>query len=272
VFECVINLSEGRDAEVLKQLRVAAGSSLRDLHSDEFHHRSVFTLINEPVALVRDVQSLISAAYERLDLSAHAGVHPRFGVVDVVPFVALDPQRADEAVMLRDDLAPWLADTFHVPVFLYGPLRDGSVRTLPQVRKSAFTTLSPDAGPDQPSPRIGSVALGARALLVAWNVWLTGVTLDVARSMATAVRQESVRALAFQVGDDVQVSCNIVDVQTANVSQVYDLVVHMLPAGGAIHHAELVGLAPLSLLEVEDPKRWGELGLSAETTIEARCA
>jgi glutamate formiminotransferase len=272
VFECVINLSEGRDSLALEQLREAAGSSLRDLHSDEFHHRSVFTLINEPVALVRDVQSLISAAYELLDLTAHVGVHPRFGVVDVVPFVALEPDGALDAVRLRDDLAPWLAETFHVPVFFYGPLRDGGVRSLPEVRRAAFTSLSPDWGPDQPSPRIGSVALGARALLVAWNIWLSGVSVEVARAMAKAVRRDSVRSLAFQVGGDVQVSCNIVDVDAVTVSQVYDQVLAMLPAGGVIHHAELVGLAPMSLLEAEDPQRWEELGLSRETTIEARCA
>jgi len=107
---------------------------------------------------------------------------------------------------------------------------------------------------------------------VAWNIWLSGVTLDVARTMARAVRRDSVRSLAFQVGNDVQVSCNIVDVDAANVSQVYDQVVALLPTGGAIHHAELVGLAPRSLFEAEDPRRWEELGLSKETTIEARCA
>lgn len=272
MFECVINLSEGRDASALSQLRDVAGSSLRDVHSDEFHHRSVFTLINDPAELVYDVRALISAAYQLLDLSAHSGVHPRFGVVDVVPFVALDPEQSDEAVRLRDELAPWLAGTFHVPVFLYGSLGEHDVRTLPEVRRGAFTTLSPDAGPSEPSKRLGSVALGARPLLVAWNIWLTGVALEEAKIMATAVRQSAVRALAFQVGDDVQVSCNVVDVHAAKVSQVYDQVQVMLPAGGAIDHAELVGLAPLAFVEGENPSRWQELGLSRETTIEARCA
>jgi glutamate formiminotransferase len=272
VFECVINLSEGRDATALSQLRDAAGSSLRDVHSDEFHHRSVFTLINEPDELMLDVRALISAAYQRLDLSAHRGVHPRFGVVDVVPFVALDPDEGEEAVRLRDELAPWLAESFHVPVFLYGPLGEHNVRTLPEVRRGAFTTLSPDAGPPEASSHLGSVALGARPLLVAWNIWLSGVTLEEAKTMADAVRRSAVRSLAFQVGDDVQVSCNIVDVNTAKVSQVYDKVREMLPTGGAIDHAELVGLAPLAFVESEDPGRWQELGLSRETTIEARCA
>lgn len=270
MFECVINLSEGRDSATLRQLASASGSSLRDLHSDEFHHRSVFTLINEPAGLVVDVRALITAAYELLNLSGHAGVHPRFGVVDVVPFVALNPDEFDHAVQLRDELAPWLAENFHVPVFFYGPLSDGSVRTLPQVRHGAFTSLVPDAGPAQPSPRLGSVALGARPLLVAWNIWLSDVTIDVARTMAKAVRSEAVRSLAFQVGDEVQVSCNIVDVTHAKASEVYDRVLAMVPAGGAIDHAELVGLAPRAFVENEDPQRWAQLGLSAQATIEAR--
>ena len=60
---------------------------------------------------------------KRLDLRDHEGVHPRFGVLDVVPFVALDPARADEAIGLRDETAAWVATTFEVPVFLYGKLR-----------------------------------------------------------------------------------------------------------------------------------------------------
>lgn len=272
MFECVINISEGRDLNLLDGLRQASGSSLRDLHHDEFHHRSVFTLISDPEALVRDVHALIGVAYQRLDLTTHQGVHPRFGVVDVVPFVALDPLRASDAVALRDELAPWLARTFHVPVFLYGPMPDNTTRTLPEVRRLAYTTLQPDAGPAQPSLQFGSVAVGARPLLVAWNIWLKGVALDVARDMARAVRQPSVRTLAFQVGYDVQVSCNVVDTRVAKLSQVYDQVRALLPASGRIDHAELVGLAPMSLLEEEDPGRWEELGLSRATTIEARCS
>ena len=111
--------------------------SLRDLHADAFHNRSVFTLINDPEPLVGDVRALIGAAFKTLDLRAHEGVHPRFGVVDVVPFVALEPDTPSRAIELRDDTAQWISDTFDVPVFLYGPV-DGAVRTLPDVRQHAF--------------------------------------------------------------------------------------------------------------------------------------
>lgn len=271
MFECVLNLSEGRNQDVLDELGRAAGTSLRDRHADTFHHRAVYTLINDPDALVRDCRALFAAAYQRLDLSGHLGVHPRFGVVDVVPFVALDPRRSDEAVALRDSTARWLAATYDVPVYLYGPLADGTVRSLPEVRRGAGRTLVADFGPREPSPHRGCVAVGARPILVAWNLWLDGVSLDDARAMAAAVRRTSVRALAFEVGDQVQVSCNLVDVVDARPSEVYDQVADRLGAGGSIRRAELVGLAPRALLDREDPARWAELGLSEEATIEARC-
>ena len=231
MFECVINLSEGRDTELLSELGATAGLSLRDVHADSFHNRSVFTLINDGPPLVRDVQALLSAAFSRLDLTHHTGVHPRFGVVDVVPFVALDSKRASDAVLLRDETAQWIAHTFDVPVFLYGPV-DGVVRTLPEVRRKAFVDLKPDFGPLQAGSTLGASAVGARGLLVAWNLWLRGVSLDGARDIARSVRDVSVRTLAFEVGDSVQVSCNLIDPMRVGPSIVFDRVRAMLPAGG----------------------------------------
>jgi glutamate formiminotransferase len=269
VFECVINLSEGRDASRVATLGATAGPSLRDLHADAFHNRSVFTLINESNELTRDVHALVAAAFASLDLSRHEGVHPRFGVVDVVPFVALAPGDAEEAVALRDETAAWIADSFHVPVFLYGPV-NGVLRTLPEVRKSAFRTLPPDKGPARATATLGASAVGARGLLVAWNLWLRGVTLDEARDIARAVRRPEVRALALQVGNEVQVSCNLIAPLVVGPSLVFDQVVTLVRGAGAIERAELVGLAPWALLEREGAERWSQLDLSAERTIESR--
>ncbi len=270
MFECVVNVSEGRDVATLELLSRAAGASLRDRHRDRHHHRSVFTLINDPDPLLEDLHSLVGAAYKNVDLRRHQGVHPRFGVVDVVPFVALEPEDPARACELRDETAAWFADTQSVPVFLYGPLADGTTRTLPEVRRGAFETLAPDAGPGDASATRGAVAVGCRPILVAWNLWLHGVGLATAKELAASVRSPSVRSLAFEVGDDVQVSCNLVDVTATRPSEVYDAVAAQLSDGGVIERAELVGLAPRSLLEAEDPARWVELGLSADTTIEAR--
>ena len=270
MFECVVNISEGRDLPVLERLSRAAGGSLRDRHRDRHHHRSVFTLINNRDELVNDLHSLARTAYQLIDLRRHHGVHPRFGVVDVVPFVALEPEDPAEARRLRDETARWFAEDVSIPVFLYGLLDDGSERTLPEVRRRAFDTLEPDLGPSSASPTQGAVAVGCRPILVAWNLWLHGVSIEDASSMARAVRAPGVRALAFAVDDDVQVSCNLIDMASARPSQLYDTVLGLMNGRGEIVRAELVGLAPRALLDAEDPARWEELGLSPDATIEER--
>lgn len=271
MFECVINVSEGRRLDVLDALSSSAGDSLRDRHRDDAHNRSVFTLIHDRDELSRDVRALATQVMTSLDLRSHAGVHPRFGVLDVVPFVALDETDAPEAVALRDETAAWLATTFGLPVFLYGPLDHGSSRSLPDVRRGAFRTLSPDLGPEIPDVRWGASALGARDVLVAWNLWVSGVSLDEGRAVAKALRRREVRALAFGVGAFTQISFNLIEPLVVGPSTVYDKVANLVPRG-AIDHAELVGLIPEAVLRTQDPARWDELDLSHETTIEARLA
>ena len=269
MLECVINISEGRNLELLDELDDSAGPSLRDLHADTFHHRSVFTLINDSEPLIHDVRALITSSFERLDLRAHEGVHPRFGVVDVVPFVALDPEKASRSVELRDQTAQWISETYGVPTFLYGPV-DDVVRTLPEVRKHAFRELSPDYGPSEPSLTLGAVAIGARPILVAWNIWLSGVSRDETRGIAKSIRRHEVRSLALRAGEHMQVSCNLIDPMVVGPSAVYDEVAALVPVGGEIIRCELVGLVPRAVLEAQEPSRWAQLGLSENQTIESR--
>lgn len=271
MFECVINISEGRDTSFLEALCELGGPSVRDLHVDEVHNRSVFTLINEADGLIGGVRALLTYSFGCLDLTRHRGVHPRFGVVDVVPFVALGREDPLGAVALRDATARWISDNFDVPVFLYGPVKDG-VRTLPEVRKQAFRSLHPDFGPWVASAKLGASAVGARPVLVAWNLWLRDVTFGEARVMARDVRQPDVRALAFAVSEQVQISCNLLAPLVVGPSVIYDAVASMLPAHATIVRAELVGLAPRALLEREPRERWVELGLSDDATIESRVA
>lgn len=270
MFECVINVSEGRDDIILGALSNAAGPSLRDLHRDAFHNRSVFTFIDNPEQLVSDVRALIDAAYHYLDLSTHEGVHPRFGIVDVVPFVALTPENSARACTLRDETAQWMAATFDVPVFLYGALANGTTRTLPEVRRGAFSALLPDHGPRVTSSVRGASAVGCRPILVAWNVWLHDVSYDEARVIASRVRGPGVRALAFPFGQNVQVSCNLIDTDIAWPSMVYDQIQSLLGPRGVIIRSELVGLAPMNVLTKENHSRWEQLDLHLDATIESR--
>ena len=276
IFECVVNISEGRDEAVLAELAAAAAPALLDLHKDPDHHRSVFTLAAAADDLNQAVRRLATLSVARLDLGGHVGAHPRLGVLDVVPFVPYEPGRPpvpdlSAAGAQRDAFAAWVSATLDVPSFLYGPLPGGRNRTLPQVRKYAFDEMAPDFGPAQPHPSAGATAVGARGVLVAYNVWVSSVA--VARQVAPLVRSPTVRALGLAVGDRAQVSCNLVDPAGFGPAQLYDFVSALVSeAGGAVVGAELVGLLPRSVLATIEPTRWDTLGLSDDMTIEARLA
>ncbi|MGH8985317.1 MAG: glutamate formimidoyltransferase, partial [Acidimicrobiia bacterium] len=165
MLECVVNVSEGRRGDVIDELAAACGRALLDVHTDADHHRSVYTLAPDAEAAAR---ALTAAAAERVDLSAHEGVHPRLGAIDVVPFVALAGSERDDAVTAARSYAGWVGDTMRVPAFLYGDA-DPEARSLPDVRRDAFVRREPDVGPGTPHPRLGAVAVGARPPLVAVN-------------------------------------------------------------------------------------------------------
>ena len=278
-LECVVNVSEGRDESVLAMLSASAGPALLDLHRDPHHHRTVLTLAGGPDDVAGAARSLARATVDRLDLRAHDGVHPRLGVLDVVPFVPYAPGHAapgdlTAAVAHRDAFAQWLADELGVPSFVYGPLPDGGNRTLPDIRRRAFRPtrgLAPDFGPDRPDPRTGATAVGARRVLVAYNVWVS--SLEAARLIAPRIRGPQVRALAMAVGARAQVSCNLIEPDAFGPARLYDAVAALAAeAGGAVEGAELVGLLPEVVLAAVPPARRPELGLSAAATVESRLA
>jgi glutamate formiminotransferase len=258
MIECVVNVSEGRRLDVLDRLAGACGEALLDRHRDPDHHRSVFTL-----AGAEAVRPLARATIDELDLTTHEGVHPRLGTLDVVPFVALPPSTPEEAVAARDAFADWAARTLDLPCFLYGP-----ERSLPEVRRRAFVDLAPDRGPSEPHPTAGAVAVGARPVLVAYNLWLREPDLERARALARDLRGPAVRALGLQVGDEVQVSMNRVDPDAVGTAEVDDAI----NASAEVARAERVGLVPAAVGERIDPRRWAQLDLDPEVTIEARLA
>jgi len=256
VLECVINISEGRNHAIIDALAQSCAGDLLDIHSDPDHNRSVFTMvgIDAPRALTR-------AAVSALRINDHSGVHPRLGVVDVVPFVPLVNSTMHDAQKARDEFAAWAAEELHVPSFLYG-----SERTLPDIRKTAWTSLMPDVGSHVPHPAAGARCVGVREPLVAYNLWLENTDLETTRRIASSVRTASIRTLGLQVGAFTQVSVNLIQPMIAGPSEVFDAV----SEHAHVHHAELVGLLPASVLATISRDRWEDLDLSVEQTIEWR--
>ncbi|MCB0988973.1 MAG: glutamate formiminotransferase [Microthrixaceae bacterium] len=256
MLECVVNISEGADLDLVATIAAPAGADLLDVHSDPHHHRSVLTMVGEDAP-----RAVTTLAVERLDLTAHHGVHPRIGVVDVVPFVPLGDASMGDAVAARDRYCRWAAAELGLPCFVYGP-----ERTLPEVRRGAFKSLRPDFGPDRPHRGAGSVAVGAREVLVAYNVWLAEADLTTARRIAAEVRRPGLRALGLQVGDRVQVSMNLVSPRSVGPAEATDLIAQRARVAGC----ELVGLVPRDVLSAVAPQRWGALDLAEDKTIETR--
>ena len=256
MLECVINVSEGRNHVIIDSLARSCAGDLLDIHSDPDHNRSVFTLVG-----VEAPRALARAAVATLSLGDHSGVHPRIGVVDVVPFVPLVDSTMHDAQKARDEFAAWAAEELDVPSFLYG-----TERTLPDIRKNAWISLFPEVGSKVPHATAGAMCVGVREPLVAYNLWLENVDLETTRRIASVVRTASIRTLGLQVGAFTQVSVNLIQPMIAGPNDVYEAV----SQHAKVHHAELVGLLPASVLATIPRTRWEDLDLSVERTIEWR--
>lgn len=278
VIECVPNVSEGRDQRVLDELAAACGSSLLDLHVDGDHHRSVLTLAGPGGDdAARAARALTVAVSDTLDLRAHRGVHPRFGAVDVVPFVALDGASPSDATVAAREFAAWVVDALTVPVFLYGDA-DPEHRTLPDTRRDAFTRRPPDLGPKTAHATLGAIAVGARPVLVAVNCELDSDDVALARSIAHRVRERDgglpgVRALGLMLTSrgHAQVSMNLVALERTGLQRACETVRGLAEAAGVdVARVELVGLLPAAELARCDREFLDWSAIRPDQTIDAR--
>ncbi|HEX2294533.1 MAG TPA: glutamate formiminotransferase [Actinomycetota bacterium] len=252
----VPNVSEGRDAAVVARLRASvedAGARVLDVHSDPVHNRSVVTAAAEPATLIDAMVGLAREA-QSIDLSRHTGVHPRLGVLDVCPFV-VDGRLAREVVDVARAAGRAIAARAGIPVYLYAlaatrpecerlpDLRRGGLQAL---AKRSAGDLPPDFGPPTIDPRVGVTCVGARGVLIAFNVWLRADAAT-ARGIAAEVRAElgaaGVRALGLDAGDGLaQVSMNLTEPARAGIEEAFAAVAAR--ARAAVHATELVGLPP----------------------------
>lgn len=261
MLEAVPNVSEARDPGLVAAIGDAfeRRAIVLDVHTDADHHRAVYTLVADDADLVESLLEGIRFAVERIDLRRHSGVHPRIGVADVVPLVPLEPSDMQRAVAAAETLARRIGDELGLPVFLYGEsaggirpisFRRGGLEAL--ARRVEEGELVPDAGPRRIDPRSGGVLVGARQALIAYNLDLTTADLEVAQSVAAAVRGSSggmagVQAIGLRLPESgrTQVSMNVIDVDAAPLHEVVERVRTEAQARGAeILEGELVGLIP----------------------------
>jgi len=259
-LESVPNFSEGRNRGTIDALAESLGSPARllDVHADEDHNRSVFTLVGAEEELQESLLAGIACARELIDLRRHEGAHPRVGAADVVPIVPLVPDELERACACARVVAERVGGELGLPVFLYGELargrgpaffRSGGLEELRGRVESG--ELSPDFGPDRLEERSGAVLVGARRPLIAFNVNIRG-SLEAAREAARAVRERDggypgVRALGLELprAGLVQVSMNVEDYEAAALHEIVARIEREAEARGAeVVGSELVGLMP----------------------------
>lgn len=270
LVECVPNFSEGRRPEVVTAIRDAiaavAGVHVLDASADASHNRSVITFVAPVDVAVDAAFAGIREALQRIDLGAHTGEHPRMGATDVVPFIPLDGSTMEDCIALARQLGERVGRELEIPVFLYERAATRPDReNLADVRRGEFEGIrddigttpqrTPDFGPSRVHRTAGTIAIGARPFLVAYNVYLgPAANMPVAKEVAKALRGSSgglryVKAMGFEVDGQAQVSMNLVDTEKTPLHRVFDMVKMEAEAHGVSPSwSEIVGLVPERVL------------------------
>jgi len=289
---CVPNFSEGRRVEVVEaiagEVRRVPGVALLDVSWDPSHNRCVLTFVGEPEAVKQAALAASAKAVDLINMEEHRGVHPRIGAVDVIPFVPLAGVTMDDCVALAQDLGRELWEKLGLPVYLYAEAAQRPERRrLPEIRRGEYEGLKealsrperwPDIGEPRLHPTAGATAVGARKPLIAFNVYLRTGDVEVARSIARAVRESSgglvnvqARGVPIEHRGMVQVTMNLLDHVRTPLPRVFEMVrMEAARYGTEVVESEVVGLVPLDAL-VEVARHYLRLHrFSREKVLEAR--
>jgi glutamate formiminotransferase len=271
VVECVPNFSEGRRKEVVdaiaKSIASVPGVRLLDTEMDSNHNRCVITFIGDRSAVAEAAFQGAKSAVAMIDMNNHRGEHPRVGALDVLPFVPISGVTMDECVAIARSVGKRIAEELRVPVYLYeAAATRPDRRSLPDVRRGEYEGLKvaietdpdrkPDFGPARLHPTAGACIVGARPVLIAWNVNLGTKDVGVAKRIAKAIRESdgglpAVRAKGFELMDRglVQVSMNMIDYHRTSLVQAFEAIRDLATKEHVdIVESEIVGLVPLDAI------------------------
>ena len=292
IMECVPNFSEGRDLgkieKIIEPFRARQGVKLLDYSNDEDHNRLVVTVVGEPEALKAALLEAVGQAVALIDLNQHSGQHPRMGAVDVIPFIPIKGCTMDEAIALSKEVGEQIATLYQVPVFLYEKSATAPHReNLAAVRKGEFEGMAekiklaewqPDFGPAVRHPTAGTVAVGARMPLVAYNVNLGTADLNIASDIARKIRfigggLRYCKAMGVELKERgiVQVSINMTDYTRTALYRAFELVkIEARRYGVAVVGSEIIGLVPMEALIDTASFYLGLENFSMNQVLEAR--
>ena len=275
LIECVPNFSEGRNKNIIDQIvqSIESVPGVKVLHTDMGYdtHRTVITYAGDKNACKEAAYRSILSAFQLIDMRVHHGAHPRLGAVDVFPFIPLRGYTMQDAIECSIDVGKRIADEFSVPVYLYNQSALVEKRkSLAFVRKGEYEGLrekllnsagKPDLGPPIFHPKIGTLTIGARKILLAYNFNLNTTDTTIAKKIASALREKngglkSVRAIGWFIPEFkcAQVSANLIDLDQTPLHIAFEACSKLAVQFGAeVTGSELVGLIPLkSLIDTAD--------------------
>lgn len=257
MLECVPNFSEGYDGGIVQQIAdaiaSAPGVSLLGQEMDQDHNRSVITIAGESKAVVEGAVRGVGKAAELINLASHAGVHPRVGAADVIPFIPMTGSTMKDAVAAAREAGEEIWKRLRIPVYYYGEAAKREWRRrLEKVRRIGFDGEGPDVGDVATHPTAGAAVVGARKFLLAYNFDLTTADIKIAEQIARQVRESSggfphVKAIGFYLESRkrAQVSLNLTDFAEIPLEDLYQkIAASARDLGTDIADGEVIGLVP----------------------------
>jgi glutamate formiminotransferase / formiminotetrahydrofolate cyclodeaminase len=284
IIECVPNISEGSNEEIIAELaalvRSFQGVKLLHIDSGKAANRTVFTFAGEAHIIAEAAFAFIQKATELIDMRFHVGEHPRIGAVDVFPMIPISGISLEETAQYARRLAKRVGEELQYPVYCYEAAAAKPERQkLEYIRSGEYEGLSekikrpdfqPDFGPTKWIAKHGASVIGARKFLIAYNVNLRTKSVAIAKQIAAQVREsgslqlingqeiripgrcKSVKAIGWYIEEYgcAQVSLNITDLDICPVHVAFEEVCKAAEKyGTVVTGSELIGLAPLRVFE-----------------------
>lgn len=297
-IECVPNFSEGRNMEIIgqitREIETTDGVKVIGVEPGKAANRTVITFTGTPEAVCEAAFRMVKIASELIDMRKHQGEHPRFGAIDVLPLIPLYGITMEETVELTWKLGKRIGEELGIPIYCYefaafeekrrnlASCRSGEYENLPQ--KLTDPQWKPDFGPASFTPRVaqtGAIALGARNILLAYNVNLNTTSAQIASKIAAEVREKGtvkrtgnlpdgeiikdehgktmyepgllkgVKGIGWYIEDYgiAQCSYNITDLEKTSIEQVFEATCERAEKQGIkVTGSELIGLIPLQAI------------------------
>ncbi|MGH1365510.1 MAG: glutamate formimidoyltransferase [Calditrichia bacterium] len=299
LIECVPNISDGQNENLLKQI-VHAVQQIPQILLIRYEmgfsvNRSVISIVGTPPAIFNAAITVAQLAIGNIDMRKQHGTHPRIGALDVCPFIPLHNATMQDCIDLSHKFAQRIASDFNIPVFLYAEATTEK-RRLAAIRRGGYERLiseqqpKPDYGPTRIPSSSGATIVGARNVMLAFNLNLSSKDSAIASEIAGILREtgrlvkdanrnrvrqpgkfKHLQALGWYVDEFkcAQISTNILNTKSVSLAAVYREAQQLAKSFGTrITGCEVVGLIEKDMLVKTGLDFNPNLQMSEEEAIE----